>query len=106
MSATKFHTHTTPQAKLYFYIPCYLNFWIATREIYVVKNKVQYIRGTMVALREAVISKYIRNITIDFVPSDSPTQTTPRTIARFPTLPNLDVCELYEQSSYKYCPGR
>ena len=54
----------------------------------------------MVALREAVISTCIRIITIVNVPSDSPTQTTSRTTARYPTLPNLDVCHLYEQSSY------
>ena len=55
------------------------------------------------ALREAVISKYIRSITIVIVPSDSPTQTAPRATARFPTLPNLDVCDLHEHSSYNNC---
>jgi hypothetical protein len=54
----------------------------------------------MVALTEAAISAYIRSINIVIVHSDSPNQTTPRTTARFPALPNLGVCELYEQSSY------
>jgi hypothetical protein len=54
----------------------------------------------MVALREAAISTYIRSIKIAIVLSDSPSQTAPRTTARFPALPNLGVCDLYEQSSY------
>ena len=67
---------------------------LTSSKIYVVKNDVQYIRESMVALREAVISKYIRGVTLRFVPSDTPTETVPTTTARFPALPNLDVSDL------------
>ena len=52
------------------------------------------------ALKEVLISKYIRSIILVIVSLDFPTQTAPRTTARFPTLPNFDVCDLYEPPSY------